>query len=153
MIYVECKPDKALINHLIGGDIEHLGNKSEVCKRLEKLKNSIGIIDEDPNSPKPHYLKKLQYIKEKDDLKLYKDNENNNKVILICPRLEEWILDIVRKEEINLKDHNFPDNPNEFHNIVNINITEFQLLINKIKKRKKQKIINVGRFYKIKILK
>ncbi len=144
-IYVECKADKALIHHLsVSSKIIHSGNRGEICKVLEKTENSIGIMDEDPNSPQPHYFKKLKHIQSKEGLKLYKDKERDNKVILICPRLEEWVLEIVKEEKININDFDLPTDPNQFHKRVNVNISKFQQLVNTLKKenRKLQILIN-----------
>ncbi len=146
MIYVECKPDKALISHIVGGEIKHLGNKSEVCKTLERTKNSIGIIDEDPHSHQPPYIKKIKFIKSEENLKLYRDENNKNKIILICPRLEEWILEIVREEKIDIRDYGFSEDPNQFHNEVNLKIPKFQQLINKLKRSKNKRLLRLKEF-------
>ncbi len=64
MIYLECNPDKALVKALgiTKKEIFHTGNKGNVCKRLQKSKNSKGTVDEDPSSIQPNYIKKLQKI-------------------------------------------------------------------------------------------
>lgn len=61
MIFVECKPDEALLKSLGATKkrIDHRGNKPEVCKALEKSNNSKGLIDEDPWSTQPRYIDRL----------------------------------------------------------------------------------------------
>ena len=56
MIFVECKPDRTLIQFLLEhfpAEIVHSGSKPGVCKKLEKNQNCIGLIDEDPESIQP----------------------------------------------------------------------------------------------------
>ena len=51
MIYVECKPDKTLVIVLTNktpDEIFHFGGKSEIFRRMQKERNVIGIVDEDP---------------------------------------------------------------------------------------------------------
>ena len=64
MIYVECDTDVALVKNLDipKKEIIHAGNKGNVCNRLRKTKNSIGLIDEDPQSGQPRYIKNLSLI-------------------------------------------------------------------------------------------
>lgn len=62
MIYVECKPDTTLLS-VLGvprKEIFHAGGKGNVCVRLSKITDSKGLVDEDPESPQPGYLKKLK---------------------------------------------------------------------------------------------
>lgn len=65
MIYTECKPDTALVKTLgiRKREIIHLSGKPEVCKQLEKREKWKGLVDEDPLSVQPPYLKKLRVRK------------------------------------------------------------------------------------------
>jgi hypothetical protein len=54
MIYVECKPDKILVIVLTNktpDEIFHFGGKSEIFRRMQRERNVIGIVDEDPSAP------------------------------------------------------------------------------------------------------
>ena len=136
MIYVECKPDKILVIVLTNktpDEILHFGGKSEIFRRMQRERNVIGIVDEDQSAPTHPYIRNLNLENQKYSLKLYLDKPRANKLIVICPRLEEWILEIAKQENINLSDFNLPDNPNEFHSTVNFNITNFQKLLHKLK--------------------
>jgi hypothetical protein len=146
MIYVECKPDKILIHTLDIREITHFGGRCFVCRELERRKNLVAVIDEDPRGPQPSYLKKLKLIKQQNSLKLFYDKENNNKVIMICPRLEEWILKAAKQQKIKLSDYNLPHESNQFHLVVNLDITNFQKLIHTLKKSKNKMLITLKKF-------
>ena len=62
MIYVECKPDFILVNNLGASkkEIIYGGGKAEVCRKMMKTENCIGLVDEDPASIQPPYLRKLK---------------------------------------------------------------------------------------------
>jgi len=98
MIFVECKPDWTLVKVLIEEfptNIIHSGNKSGVCKRLGKSNNCVGLVDEDPRSIQPSFLEHLDLEYELDELQIQvkNDNETKNRLIILKPKIEEWIIE------------------------------------------------------------
>jgi hypothetical protein len=147
MIYVECKADKSLVHVIVDIEsckIEHCFGKNEVLKKLLKDKKSIGIIDEDPNAPSPPELKKFKYRKSKLSLKFYYEESNNNLLIIICPNLENWIIEACIEEKINLNSYDLPSNPVDFHSIINSKITKFQNLLHKLLEEKNKRLLTLG---------
>ena len=61
MIFFECYADEVFLKVLgfSKKSIEHSFGRSRVCFKLSNAKNSMGLIDEDPNSPKEPYLRYL----------------------------------------------------------------------------------------------
>jgi hypothetical protein len=141
MIYTECKPDSALVKTLgiSKKQIIHVGNKPEVCKRLEKDKNCIGLVDEDPSSFQPPYLKKLQEKENLSDcgLKILNDNAKNNDLIILCPRLEEWVLEAIKQAEVDIKKYNLPADSKKLHDKINLVLDKFEMLIKDLKEKSK----------------
>jgi len=140
MIYVECKADKSLV-HVIADirpyEIEHCPGKNEVLKKLLKDKSSIGIIDEDPNAPSPNKLKELKFEcrESRLSLKFCYERSNNNLLIIICPRLEDWIIEASIEEKINLNSYDLPSNP--------ANITKFQNLLHELLKKENKRLLTL----------
>lgn len=141
MIYTECKPDSTLVK-LLGiskKQIIHLGGKPEVCKQLAKRENWKGLVDEDPSSVQPPYLKRLP-VKENFPnygLKILNDASKNNDLIILCPRLEEWIIKATEEAGINIKRYNLPDDGEQFHKVINIDLRKFERLVNDLKGKSK----------------
>jgi len=145
MYLVECKPDAILVESLTltsRKNIEHAGNKSQLLKKLtERYNDSKGVIDEDPWSIQPPHLQKF---KEKQDLKSYNfkilhQKSKNNILIMLRPRLEEWILEAVREANIDLKKYNLPSDPAKLHEQINIQIDKFQKLVKDLAKSSRLK--------------
>jgi len=143
MYLVECKPEEALVKSLTSTsrkNIKHAGNKSELLKTLSKhYGNSKAIIDEDPGSTQPPHLQKF---KEKQDLTTYKlkilhQKSKNNTLIILRPRLEDWILDASKEANINPQKYNLPKDPTKLHQQINIQIDKFQELIKALTKSKR----------------
>lgn len=144
MLFVECKPDFVLATSLTLiplKKVEHAGNKSRVLKKLtENYENSIGIIDEDPLSIQPPDIKKFKEIEysEKSKVKILLYKRLKNRVIVLCPRLEEWIVEAAKEAKIDLNKYNFPSNPEKLHEIINIRTERFQDLIEELLKKSKR---------------
>lgn len=140
MIYTECKPDSALVKTLgiPKKQIIHLGGKPEVCKQLEKREKWKGLIDEDPSSVQPPYLKKLQEKKNLSNygLKILNDTSNND-LIILCPRLEEWIIKATEEAGIDIKRYNLPDDGEQLHKEINLDLRKFGRLVNDLKGKSK----------------
>jgi len=134
MIYCECKPDEVLIKVLINKKPKHGDNKSEICKRLENEKDKIALLDKDPTSSQPPYLKNLSKINNYSDLKLEicYDSVRNNKIILLNPRLEDWILRVAKNVGVNPIDFDLPKNPKSLHKEINSKLDNFRRFLKKL---------------------
>jgi len=145
MIYCECKPDEALLKELVPlkrKDYLHCSNKTEACKKLEKEKEIIAVLDKDPFSPQPRYLRRLQKSSAYhfSGLEILYDPERKNKVILLNPRLEDWILKIAKRKRINPKDFNLPSNPRKLHRVVNQRLEKFREFLRAIIKESPEEL-------------
>jgi hypothetical protein len=139
MIYVECKPDVTLVKKLgvIEKKIFHAGGKSKVCKKLERNRNSKGLVDQDPLSIQPPYLDKLSLVYHQHKIKIFHDTERDNYVVVLCPRLEDWILEATKEAKVDIKRYNLPTDGDELHKTINTKIGRFEELIDNLRKKSK----------------
>jgi hypothetical protein len=146
MILVECKPDYALVSKLTSlsrRKIEHSSGKTAVLgklirrRRFSSYENSFGIIDEDPMSYQPRIITEFAEWRNVSDCRIrilyYK--WLNNYVVVLCPRLEEWIIEAAKESGISLNDYGLPNEPEALHQIINLNIDNFEKLIDALKER------------------
>lgn len=135
MYYVECNPDKALLCTLSISkkQVIHSYSKGNVCRRLQKTANAIGLVDEDPKSAQPSYIKTLELIDTKDRIKLYFDSKTDNQLIMLCPRLEDWIVLAARSANKDIMKYGLPNNANALHKVINVRQHNFQRLITAIR--------------------
>ena len=113
MIYVECNTEETLVRHVTGlprRGIRHEGGKSRVCNRLSLERESKGVVDEDPGSPQPPYLARIDLHHElhEDALLIYRDTARGNTVVALRPRLEEWVLAGASQAGIRVGELGFP---------------------------------------------
>jgi len=89
MIFVECKPDLALVQSLTKvarrGIIHEFKGKGGICSRLRRQTNCKGLIDEDPSSGQPRFVKesKLEENFPEHDIKVLHHNSTDNRLIVL----------------------------------------------------------------------
>ena len=153
MIYLECKPDKALASALgiPRREISHERGKTKICKKLEKNSYSIGLVDEDPLGTQPRYIGKLRLHSSKHGIKVLQDEKNNNYMIVLRPALEGWILEVVKKAKMDISAYGLPSEPDQFHSSINTRLENFKRLLEDLIKQKSVMIITLEGFLKGKI--
>ncbi len=149
VVFVECNPDKLLIQKLgvPKRKIVHAGSKSEVCKRLSRSVSSIGVVDEDPFSIQPRYIGKLKTIEDSQKLgiRVLLDEGNNNFVIILSPRLEEWIIEASKEAKITMSKYGLPRDGNKLHKVINSNLDKFEKLLDELI-NKSEKLLALKRY-------
>lgn len=139
MIYLECEADKILVN-VLGvprKEIKHVFGKGNVCNNLKRNKNSKGLMDDDPLSYQPRHIDKFRVITDKDNIKLLYDDQNKNHLIILCPRLEEWILNVIRETKVDITNYDLPNDAYKLHKTINTNLKKFKKLIEDVKQQSK----------------
>lgn len=135
MIYVECNPDKVLVKTLglPKKVIRHAGDKGKVCNKLRHNTNSIGLVDEDPGSNPPSYFEVLKHLSYKNQIRLLLDEKNRNHLIVLCPRLEEWVLKAASEIAIDISKYGLSNDANELHELLTIKPERSVKLVKDIK--------------------
>jgi len=120
-LFLECDADERLAR-LMGftrRDIEHAGGKGAVCNGLLRNRGVLGMVDEDPNKSQPAYLSTCRLIGEQHRIRLLADEERGNRVVMLCPDLEGWLVEALKKQKIPHSKFGLPDNPEHVHGVIN----------------------------------
>ena len=137
MLYVECLPDETLVRRLTGFPkreiIHQLKGKYEVLENLATQSNSTAMVDEDPNTNQPRYLERMQ-VREDDlsqGLQLRVDDGRANRVVVLRPRLEEWLVQSAHDTGIQLNEprYNLPDDAKQLKKVINRDLRKLERLI------------------------
>lgn len=109
MTFFECYADEALLRffgfsskQLSGG---HSFGRSNVSRKLRKVADSIGVVDEDPGAAQDDYLKYLMTLPpiHKDSYLISsKDSKANNILVVMRPNLEAWAIKLAHERGIDL---------------------------------------------------
>lgn len=137
MIYLECKPDFTLVQALTQlpkREIAHeLKGKYEVMKRLSTSTNRRAMVDEDPGKNQPAYLTKMQVARDLPErgLRLLEDAGRGNLAVILCPKLEDWVLRTAQDAGIDLRNprYNLPNTSTRLHREITFDRRKFERLV------------------------
>ena len=139
MIFVECKPDQTLAVGVTGAStrqvIHELKGKGEVLRRLSGGANLFGMVDEDPWASQPRYLSRMTLLEDSPEaaLKVFQDPNRNNRIAVLRPRLEEWVLRAARMERVNVEDYGLPADISRLREVINHRLDNLQRLVNDLR--------------------
>jgi hypothetical protein len=145
MLLLECLPDETVARTLgcPRRSLQHLAGKSRICKRLAESESDIGLIDEDPDTVQPSYLKDLHLAREEHEILLYRDEERNNRVIVLRPRFEEWLIRTAKFAGINMSDFGLSDRGNDLHREINSRLPNLVRFLEELINRKNQRLLHL----------
>lgn len=146
-VHLECKPDETLIRALGASRkvVNHHNDKGRVCNILEKRQSEIGMVDEDPDSSQPTYLKKLTEVEVRYKIRLLTDPQRGHAVIVLCPRLEEWILDVAGRQKVDVTTFGLPDKPEQLHKLITSRLDQFRKLVEHLLAQETEPILYLQR--------
>ncbi len=104
----------------------------------KKYRDSIGLVDHDPGSAQPRYIKELLAqgkSKRIDDITILYDPRRNNYIIILHPRLEEWIIKVAKQSGIKLSKYNLPSDGNKLHREINARLHNFEKFLGELIKK------------------
>ncbi len=136
-VHLECNPDETLVKSLgfTRRQIHHHNDKGRVCAGLIKSTTPcIGLIDEDPLSAQPSYLRDCKEISSQHGLKQLKDKKGNV-IVVLQPRLEEWIVEAAKHANVSLPDLGLPANATELKGVINRRLPQLSSLLSELQNR------------------
>ena len=151
MIYVECTPDAALVRHITDPSkrqvIHELKGKYEVCKRVSSQSDCRAMVDEDPGSVVPPYLRRISLVQElvEEGLIVYHDGARRNQVVVLRPRLEDWILAAAKGVGLMAAAFGLPAHPARLHSVINANISKYNRLLEALDEAGSNRLVTLSR--------
>ena len=133
---MEGKPDRVLVlvsTGLPGREVRRERNKNEALKSLERDSNGKAMVDEDPGQRQPPLLLRMNILQNLDDLGLreYGDTNGDFRVIMLRPRLEEWLIQTAGRSGISLDNpnYNLPSDSKRLKGVINRDLRKLERLI------------------------
>ncbi len=118
-ILVKCFPDEALLR-ILGvprKQVLHERSKGRIITRLRTPSNTMGMVDEDPGSAQHQDLRNYRQLEAREGLRLLTRQSGGQRLIVLCPRLEEWLIQRAKASRIKPGDFGLPGNPSHLHSI------------------------------------
>jgi hypothetical protein len=143
IIHVECLPDEVLVKSLgkTRKQVIHHNDKGRVCKFLEQSGESQGMIDQDPNSAQPTYLSRMQLASSQYDVQLLTHPAAGNRMIILCPRLEEWVINVCQQASVEMSTFGLSNNPRQLHREITSRLRQFSSLLDHLKEKQAPAVV------------
>lgn len=147
MLLLECKPDEVLA-HALGRarrDCLHHNDKGRVCNALQKRQSCVAMIDEDPKSAQPRYLSALVLESDQHGLRVFRDAARQHRIVVVRPRLEEWLIATAQSANVKVADYGFSDRGNAMHRDINSKLPKLEELIRDLLKVRSGGLLHLQR--------
>ena len=120
-VLVECNADEIVLRNL-GVPKKHLlhyGGRSKVISHLRDMPGAIGVVDEDPGSSQHRDLKaSYRPAESTEGLRLLtRQGSGGQRLVVVCPKLEDWLINRARLSRIRPEDYGLPSDPDRLHSI------------------------------------
>jgi hypothetical protein len=137
-VVLECTPDETLVKNLgfTSSQVKHQPNKGAVCNYLIKNSGIIGMVDADPDSAQPRYFQNCTVVNNRYDITVYQHNTQNNRLIVINPDLESWVIKYAKHSKVSPKKFGLPDTSKALHKEILQKLPKLERLISAIKSKK-----------------
>ncbi|MBC8109810.1 MAG: hypothetical protein H7Y04_01980 [Verrucomicrobia bacterium] len=80
-------------------------------------KTIIGMVDDDNPNRTPRYFDEFEIVKSENNIHLKKHKEYKQYLLVVCPVMEKWLLDVVSQNDIDLEKYHLPPNLDKFKKI------------------------------------
>ncbi|HEY0551393.1 MAG TPA: hypothetical protein VGF13_17445 [Verrucomicrobiae bacterium] len=125
-------------------EVTHYRGKDELAKALQKRTSVVAMIDEDPLSVQPTYLKTLIVADSSNAVRLLRDVQRKHRVLVVCPRLEEWLVAAVKESGLSLQNFGFHAvDGHSLHGEINERIGSLQKLITALLEVRNRRIMRL----------
>ena len=120
-VLVECNADEVVLRNLgvPKRQLFHFGGKDKLINRLRNLPGAVGVVDEDPASIQHPDLKaSYRQAESAEGLRLLaRRGSGGQRLVVICPKLEDWLIERAKSSGIRPEDHGLPSDPDRLHSI------------------------------------
>jgi hypothetical protein len=120
-VLVECNADEIVLRNLgvPKKQLFHFGGKDKLITRLRNLPGAVGVVDEDPASIQhPDLTASYRQADSAEGLRLLaRQGSGGQKLVVICPKLEDWLIARAKSSGIQPEDYRLPGDPDRLHSI------------------------------------
>ena len=144
-LFLECKPDETLAR--VAGvprrAIIHSHGKGKVSKSLAKSSGVTGMVDEDLGSPEPTAISSFVEVSALHDVRLKIDKSSNNRLVVVCPKLEDWVIKSAKAANLKMREFSLSENPRELHADINVRLPNLERLLQELLELKSPRLLHL----------
>jgi hypothetical protein len=139
-VLIECSADEVVLRNLgiPKKQLFHFGGKDKLISRLRNLPGAVDVVDEDPASIQhPDLRASYRQAGFAEGLRLLaRQGSGGQKLVAICPKLEDWLIDRARLSGIRPENYGLAGDPDRLHSIPRYELKEsFRRFLAELKER------------------
>ena len=144
-LFLECNADEKLAITLGVPRklVIHSHSKGRVSNCLNKNTDVTGMVDEDPGSAEPSTLSKFVEVSSNHDLKLKVDRPSNNRLIVICPRLEPWLIKTAKAAGVSMGNFSLSENVRDLDSMINHRLPNVGRLLDELLAKQSPRLLHL----------
>jgi hypothetical protein len=138
----ECYADGTVLRACGFGrmQVDHKRSKYRVVWAVLRLDGRLGLVDEDPGQTPSDDLARFRMTQHGHDL-MTLEYEGLH-LVVIRPRLEEWLLRTARLAHIDVRDYGLPDEAEKLHGIIDEELDKLDRLLQALKGHERMRALN-----------
>lgn len=144
-LFLECKPDETLAVALgvESRAITHCHGKGRVSRNLREHSGVIGMVDEDAGTTDTPTLKQFVEVSAGYGITLKFEKVKNNRLVVLCPKLEDWVIEAAKASGIKMIKYNLSEKPNTLHADINFRLSNLQRLLADLLEQKNPRLLRL----------
>ena len=146
-LFLECKPDEVLaqVAGVPSRVIVHSPGRGNVSKLLSKNSGAMGLVDEDPMSAEARTLSKFAEVSAAYGVRLKCNKARNNRLVVLCPKLEDWVIETAKAAKMKMDDRRFnlSENPRDLHADINFRLPNLERLLKDLLQAKSPRLLHL----------
>jgi hypothetical protein len=144
-LFLECKPDEVLarVAGVSPRGIIHSPGKGNVARLLGRHSGVTGMVDEDFGSAEPRTLSHYVQVSDSYDLRLRIEKGRNNRLVVVCPKLEDWIIKTAKTASLKMAKYSLSENPRDLHADVNTRLPNLERLLQELLELRSPRLLHL----------
>lgn len=142
-LYLECKPDETLAVALgvSPRTIIHSHGKGRISNYLKKKTDVMAMVDDDLGGSDTPTLLQFTEVSSNHDVKLKLNKATNNRLVVIYPRLEPWVIKTAKDAGVKMEKHGLPEKLRDLDEIINFRLKNLTSLLTELVELKNPRVV------------
>jgi hypothetical protein len=108
------------------------------------------MVDEDPETAPQRYMKSLDERPMEHEVRALYDSQRQNRLVVICPRLEDWLVQSAKSSGLKMTDFGFEsDNGRHLHREINHRLENLDRLVKQLLSARNARILRLQTLLKL----
>jgi hypothetical protein len=144
-LFLECKPDETLAVALGVSPraVIHCHGKGRVSRNLRDHSGVTGMVDEDAGATETPTLREFAEVSNAYNVRLKLHQVQKNRLVVICPKLEDWVIEAAKASHVKMTKYNLSEYPNALHADINYRLPNFQRLLAELLSLKSPRLLRL----------